>query len=129
MEEVESQADFRRVEPSVFLGQSSLSLHMKHKIATTHKFDDEKKPRGRLEARMEANKEGMVAGRLEDVFLRLDPVNVLVVSDHLLLDDLHGVEPTGLFQLHHQDFGVAAPTDHPDQVKVVDRYDLACVNS
>ena len=74
---------------------------------------------------MQPDKEWVVGGRLEDVFLRLDPVNVLVVGDHLLLDDLHGVQPTGLFQLHHQDFGVAAPPNHPDQVKVVDGNDLA----
>ena len=77
MEEVESQADFRRVEPSVFLGQSSLSLHMKHKIATTHKFDDEKKPRGRLEARMEADQKRMIGGRFENVFFRLHPIYIL----------------------------------------------------
>ena len=58
MQEVESQADFRRVESGVLLGQSSLSLHMEHKIATTHKFDDEKKARGRLETGMEADQYG-----------------------------------------------------------------------
>ena len=77
MQEVESQADFRRVESGVLFRQSSLSLHMEHKIATTHKFDDEKKPRGSLEAGMEADQKRMVRGRFENVFLRLNPINIL----------------------------------------------------
>ena len=77
MEEVESQADFRRVESGVLLGQSSLSLHMEHKIATTHKFDDEKKSRGRLKTRMEADQKWMIGSCFKNVFLRLHPVDIL----------------------------------------------------
>ena len=77
MQEVESQADFRRVESGVFLRQSSLSLHMEHKIATTHKFDDEKKPRGRLKTGMKANQKWMVGRCFKHVFFGLYPVNIL----------------------------------------------------
>ena len=77
MQEVESQADFRRVESGVLLGQSSLSLHMEHKIATTHKFDDEKKARGGLETGMEADQKRMVGGCFKNVFFRLHPVDIL----------------------------------------------------
>ena len=77
MQEVKSQADFRRVESGVLFGQSSLSLHMEHKIATTHKFDDEKKARGRLETGMEADQKRMVGGCFKNMFLSLYPVDVL----------------------------------------------------
>ena len=45
-----------------------------------------------LEAGMEAHKEGMVAGCLEDMLLRLHPVNVLVVCHQFLLYHLQGTE-------------------------------------
>ena len=78
-----------------------------------------------LEARVESHKERVVGGCLEDVFLRLHPVDVLIIRHHLLLDDFHGVNASRLLQLNHQNFGVAATPDHPDQVEVVDGYDLA----
>ena len=77
MQEVEGQADFRRVEPSVLLRQPPLSLHMKHEVAAAHELDDEKEPRGRLEAGMEAHQERMVGGRLKNVLFRLNPINIL----------------------------------------------------
>ncbi len=43
----------------------------------------------------------------------------LVVVDELLLDDLHGVDALRAPLLDHQHLGVAATSDHPQQLEVV----------
>ena len=77
MKEVEREADLRGVEPRVFLRQTALALHVEHEVAAAHELDDEEEPRRRLEAAVQAHQERVVRRRLEDVLLRLDPVNVL----------------------------------------------------
>lgn len=86
----------------MFLGQSTLPLHVEHKIATSDEFDDEEEPRGRLETRMEANEEGMIRGCLEYVLLRLHPVDILVVRYQCLLYNLHSIDPLCTFKLDHE---------------------------
>lgn len=70
---------------------------------------------------MQTHEERVIGGRLEDVLLRLHPVNVLVVGDQRLLDHLHRVDSPRALQLDHQHLGVRATTDNPDQLKVAER--------
>lgn len=42
----------------------------------------------------------------------------LVVVDQLFLHHFHGVDPLRFLQLHQQHLRVAAPSDHPQQLKV-----------
>ncbi len=122
VEEVECQADLGRVESGVLLRESALALHVEHEVPAAHELDDEEEPARRLEARVQPDQERVVGGRLEDVLLRLHPVDVLVVRHQLLLDDLHGVDALRRLELHHQHLGVAAPPDHAHQLKVGERH-------
>ena len=93
---------------------------MEHQISASHKLDDKEESAGSLEAGMKTDKEGMVARRLEDVFLCLDPVNVLVVCDQFFLDNFHCVDSLGRLQLHHQDLGVRPSANDLDHVEVAE---------
>ena len=97
-----------------------LALHVEHEVAAADELDDEEESAGSLEAGVETHEEGVVGGRLEDVLLRLHPVDVLVVGDKLLLDHLHGVDPLGGLELHHQHLGVGAAADDLDHVEVAE---------
>ena len=77
VEEVERQRDLGRVEAGVLLGQAPLALHVEHQVAAAHELDDEEEARRRLEARVQPHQKRVVRRRLEDVLLRLHPVNVL----------------------------------------------------
>lgn len=120
VQEVQRQGDLGGVEPGVLLRQPPLPLHVEHEVAPAHELDDEEQPGGRLEARVQADEEGVVGGGLEDVLLRLHPVDVLVVGDEGLLYHLHGVDALCLLQLHHQHLGVGAAAYHSDQLEVVE---------
>ena len=73
-----------------------------------------------LEAGVKTNEEGMISSSLEDVFLCLHPVDVLVIRHQLLLDHLHGVDPPCRLELDHEDLGVGAAADHLDHVEVAE---------
>ena len=118
MEKVECQAYFRRVEPGMLFWKSPLALHMEHQISATNKLNDKEQPRGRLEARVQTHQEWVVRSCLKDMLFGLDPVDVLVIGDQLFLDHFHGINALGLLQFYHQHLGVAAATNHANQVKV-----------
>ena len=93
-------------------------LHVEHQISSSDELDDKEESAWSLEAGMETHQERVVGGCLEHVLLCLDPVNVLVVGDQLLLDHLHGVDPLGGLELHHQHLGVGSSPDDLDHVEV-----------
>merc|ERR1719367_1232162 len=98
---------------------------MEHKIATTHKFNDEKKPRGRLKTGMKANQKWMVGRCFKHVFFGLYPVNILIISDQLLLDDLHCVYAFGILEFNHEHLGIASTANDTNEVKVGQRNGLS----
>ena len=55
---------------------------------------------------MKSDEEGMIGGCLEDSLLRLNPVNVLILIEHLLLDDLDRIDLARLlvFRLYYLKF-------------------------
>lgn len=80
MKEVQGQTNLSGIESGVFFWQPSLSLHMEHQISSSNELDDKEQSWGRLEARMESNQEGMIGGRFEHVFFRLNPIDVLQID-------------------------------------------------
>ena len=154
VQEVQCQADFRWVESGVFFGEAALPLHVEHQVSPADELDHEEEAGSSLEAGVEPHQERVVGSRLEHVFLRLNPVDILrkkkrrikiqtfffmaawknfsvvthlVIRDQLLFDDFHGVDPPSLLEFHHEHLGVRAPTDHADQLEVIDRHHAGVV--
>ena len=50
---------------------------MEHEVSAANKLNDEEEARGRLEAGVQAHQERVVRSRLENMFLSLNPINVL----------------------------------------------------
>ena len=101
MEEMQSQRDFSGVETSMILVEFPHALHMEHQVTTSDEFDNEEQARFVLEAGVQAHEERIVRGRLEDMFLGLNPINVLVIVNERFLDDFHSVNSLGRLQFHH----------------------------
>ena len=93
---------------------------MEHEIATPDELNHKEQPRGRLEARVQPYQERVIRGGLEDVLLRLHPVNILVVRYQRLLDYLHRVDALRRLELDHEDLGIGTPSDHADELKIVE---------
>lgn len=77
MEEIKSQTDFCSIKSGVFLREAPLPLHVEHKVTTTHKLYHKEESGRSLEAGVQTHQEGVIGGSFKDMFLSLNPVNVL----------------------------------------------------
>lgn len=100
------------------LGEALDLLEVLEELATLHELHDEVDARGRVEAVLEADQEG-VADFLEDVFLGLDLLDLVLLDDIALVHDLDRVELAVVLLLRQDDFPERASAQHLDDLEVV----------
>lgn len=75
-----------------------------------------------LETRVQPHQERMIGGRFEYGLLRLHPINILVVVEHLLLDDLDRIDLPGPPMFGLDDLRIRALPNNGQELEVVQRH-------
>ncbi len=90
VEKLQRQDDLRRVEPRPGLVELACPLDLEHEVAAVDVLHHEEQPVLGLVARVERGQERVVGRQGQDPLLGHRALDVVVLDDHVLLEDLDG---------------------------------------
>lgn len=105
-------------ELSLVLGETLDSDQVSEQLTTLDKLHEEVNSELILEDELHVNKEGVLNG-IQNIFLQLDVLHLLILQNHIFPDALHGVELLVKLVLHQKYFTESTFANKLSEFKVL----------